>query len=143
MKVAILGFDGPVARAARATLEARGHQVSDAAAECAIYFPGMPSDFENVVAHGGHRRLVLRSDAYAYGSSTKNPGFLAEDRISLLPADAPERRWLELEALAAKHPNAAVVRLTNVLAHDEGDLLVRQLSRPSAIALAGHDPNVQ
>jgi 1-acyl-sn-glycerol-3-phosphate acyltransferase len=142
MKVAILGFDGPVARATRAALEKRGHQVGDSDAECAIYFPGTTAELQKVAA-GGYRRLVLRSHAYAYGSSTKNPGLMTEERVSLLPAHAPERHWLELEAAAARHPNAAAIRLTNVLAPDEGDLLVRQISRSSAMALAGHDPNVQ
>jgi 1-acyl-sn-glycerol-3-phosphate acyltransferase len=68
---------------------------------------------------------------------------MTEDRVSLLPTYAPERRWLDLEAAACDHPNTAVVRLTNVLAVDEGDLIVRQISRRAALALAGHDPNVQ
>src|SRR5689334_16358850 len=143
MKVALLGKDGPVARATRATLERHGHRVVTGAAECAIYFPGTVAELEGVVRSGGYQRLVLRSHAYVYGSSTKNPGMMTEERISLLPPDAPEQRWLQLEAAAAKHPNCAALRLTNVLATEEGDLVVRQIARSSAMALAGHDPNVQ
>ncbi|HEY1341267.1 MAG TPA: 1-acyl-sn-glycerol-3-phosphate acyltransferase [Bryobacteraceae bacterium] len=143
MRVAILGSSGPVAAAVCAALEARGHVLCDRAAVCGIYFPGNVPELEQIVAHGGHRRLVLRSHAYAYGSSPKNPGMMTEERSSLLASDAPERRWLDLEAAALRHPNAAVVRLTNVLSVEEGDLAVRQISRPSAMALAGHDPNVQ
>jgi len=143
MKIAILGTAGPVARSASALIEKRGHQISDRGADCAIYFPGTAAELERIVDGGSFKRLVVRSHAYAYGSSTKNPGFITEQRGSLLPANAPERRWLSLEAAAARHPNAALVRLTNVLAKEEGDLLVRQLARRSAVALAGHDPNVQ
>jgi len=143
MKVATVGFDGPLARATRALLEKRGHKVTSRGAECAIYFPGRAAELDNLMAEGGYRRLVLRSHAYVYGSSTKNPGLMSENRVSLLPSDAPERCWLEMEAVASRHPNSAVVRLTNVLAPEEGDLFVRQISRPAAIALAGHDPNAQ
>jgi 1-acyl-sn-glycerol-3-phosphate acyltransferase/nucleoside-diphosphate-sugar epimerase len=143
MKVALLGDKGPVAHAVHVTLEKRGHQVVDHTEECVIYFPGTVAELENIVAAGSCKRLVLRSHAYAYGSSTKNPGLISEERISLLPANAPERRWLELEAAVAKHANSAMIRLTNVLAVEEGDLLVRQISRRYAMALAGHDPNAQ
>ena len=143
MKFALLGFEGPVARAVGAELEARGHRAVTEGAECAIYFPGDPDEFSNVALRGGFSRLVLRSHAYAYGSSTKNPGLMTEDRISLLPAEAPEQRWLQMEELAAGHPNAASVRLTNVLAPEEGDLLVKLLAGRKGRALAGHDPNVQ
>jgi 1-acyl-sn-glycerol-3-phosphate acyltransferase len=105
--------------------------------------PSVGQELGRIVASGMVPRLVLRSHAYVYGSNTKNPGLMSEDRVSLLPPDAPEQQWLRLEEIAARHPNCAVVRLTNVLAPQEGDLLVRQLLRPSAVALAGHDPNVQ
>jgi 1-acyl-sn-glycerol-3-phosphate acyltransferase len=91
----------------------------------------------------GMQRLVLRSHAYAYGSSTKNPGLMTEDRISLLAPNAPEQRWLRAEQAALEFPNAAVIRLTNVLDPEAGDLIVKQISRGVGIPLAGHDPNVQ
>jgi 1-acyl-sn-glycerol-3-phosphate acyltransferase len=143
LKVAVLGRDCPIARAIRAALHRRGHQIVEGPAECAIYCPGTLRQLEEIVRAGNYGRLVLRSHAYVYGSSTKNPGMMAEERIPLLPPDAPERRWLELEAAAGKHPNCAVMRLTNVLSSEEDDLVVRLISRPRAIALAGHDPNLQ
>src|SRR5262249_29153177 len=109
MKVALLGFDGPVARAVSSELEAQGHRSVTESAECDIYFPGSPEELSNVAVRGGYSRLVLRSHAYAYGSSTKNPGLMTEERVSLLPSAAPERRWLDMEEIAASHPNAASV----------------------------------
>jgi 1-acyl-sn-glycerol-3-phosphate acyltransferase len=142
MKVTIAGRDGPVARAVRDLLSRRGHVVG-AGGECAIFFPGEAFELENVVARRDYARIVLRSCAYAYGSNTKNPGLMTEERVSLLPADAPEQHWLKLESIAASCSNCAIVRLTNVLASDEGDPIVRKLASRSAAALAGHDPNVQ
>src|ERR1041385_5745485 len=115
MKIAILGNGGPLAQATGAVLQRHGHQLESDAGDCAIFFPGSPDQLRQAIARGGYRRLILRSYAYAYGSSTKNPGMMAEDRVSLLPEGAPERRWLELETIAAGHPNSAIVRLTNVL----------------------------
>jgi 1-acyl-sn-glycerol-3-phosphate acyltransferase len=143
MKVAVLGFDGPLAREARAELVRRGHTLADSGLDCAIYLPGSLDELQRLVERNGFRRLVLRSHAFAYGSDEKNPGLLTEDRISLLPARASEQRWLNAEHIASRHPNWAAVRLTNVLAVEEGDLLVRQLSRHVAMPLAGRDPNVQ
>ena len=143
MRVAVVGADGPVARATRDHLLQNRHVLSETDSECAIFFPGSLTDLEQLVARAGLRRVVLRSHAFAYGSSTRNPGFLTEDRISLLPVDAPERRWLQAEAIARRHPNWAAVRLTSVLDPMEGDLLPRQLSSSWAVPLAGHDPNVQ
>lgn len=139
----MLGFDGPVAAAARAALERRGHTISLGSGDCAIYFPGSEGELERVVASDDFARLVLRSHAYAYGSSTKNPGMLTEERVSLLSADTPERRWLRFEAIATRHPNAAMVRLTTVLARQENDRLTAKLLQRFATTLAGHDPNVQ
>jgi 1-acyl-sn-glycerol-3-phosphate acyltransferase len=143
MKVSVLGKDGPLARATRRIMGLSGHELVTSGGECVIYFPGDRTELGNIVQRRTLSRLVLRSHAYVYGSSTKNPGMMTEERVSLLPANAPENRWLELEAIAGKHANSAVIRLTNVLAVDEGDLIVRQLSRSHAMALAGHDPNVQ
>ncbi|MEX2261873.1 MAG: 1-acyl-sn-glycerol-3-phosphate acyltransferase [Bryobacteraceae bacterium] len=147
MKVALRGFTGPVARATRERLDARGHQLVEAGAECLIYFPRPGDDIleglERAAGTPGLRRLVLRSHAYAYGSSTKNPGLITEERVSLLPDDAPERRWLRAEEIVARFPNSAAVRLTNVVHPDEGDLVVRQLASRAASPLAGHDPNLQ
>ena len=143
MKVAVLGFDGPLARETRAELARRGHTLAETGADCALYFPGPLDELQKLVERGGFRRLVLRSHAFAYGSDEKNPGLMTEERISFLPATAPEQRWLEAERLAQRFPHWAAVRLTNVLAPEEGDLLVRQLARRAAMPLAGRDPNVQ
>jgi 1-acyl-sn-glycerol-3-phosphate acyltransferase len=143
MHIALLGFEGPVAGAVRSELESQGHRLAASGAECAIYLPGSPDELNNVVERGGFRRLVLRSSAAAYGASTKNPGLMTEDRVSLLADRAPEQRWLQLESIAARHANSASVRLANVLAPEEGDIVVRQLSGPRGISIAGNDPNVQ
>lgn len=142
MRITIAGRDGPVARETRRLLADRGHELCDGG-ECAIFFPGEEADLEELISRGGYARLVLRSHAYAYGSNTKNPGLMTEERVSLLPANAPEQRWLRLEATAAMHRNRAVVRLTNVLAREEGDPIVRKLASAAAAAPAGHDPSVQ
>jgi len=143
MRIAVIGYDGPLARATKAVLESRGHTLANPDADCTVYFPGTHEELAQVIASSGPRRLVLRSHAYVYGSNSKNPGLMTEDRVSLLPPDVPEQRWLKLEEIASRHPNAAIVRLSNVLARGEGDLIVRQLSRPFGLALAGHDPMVQ
>jgi 1-acyl-sn-glycerol-3-phosphate acyltransferase len=143
MKVQVCGFDGPLARATRAELERRGHTVTDQGAGCAIFFPGPKETLERLLGNPELKRLVLRSHAFAYGSSTKNPGLMTEERVSLLPENAPERRWLQMEDLTARHPSAAAVRLTNVLDPAEGDVLVRQLSSSTGVSISGHDPNVQ
>jgi 1-acyl-sn-glycerol-3-phosphate acyltransferase len=143
MKVAVLGFDGPLARETRAALAQRGHTLAETEVDCALYFPGPLDELEKLVERGGFRRLVLRSHAFAYGSDEKNPGLMTEERVSLLPAGAPDQRWIEAERVARRVPNWAAVRLTNVLAPEEGDLLVRQLARHAAVPLAGRDPNVQ
>lgn len=143
MKIAVLGAAGPVARSLRSQLEAQGHQVDNDSRECVVYCPGTVEELRGLVERGGVARLVVRSHAYAYGSSTKNPGMMTEDRISLLPLNAPEQSWLRVEEAAAAHPNCAIVRLTNVLDVAEGDLLVRQLAGPAGSSLAGHDPCVQ
>lgn len=143
MNIAILGYDGPLARATRAVLESRGHTVTHDAPDCVVYFPGNPQELERIVNAGCARRLVLRSHAYVYGSNTKNPGLMTEERISLLPPGAPEQRWLKAEEIARRHSNAAIVRLTNLLAPEEGDLIVEKLCGRAAVTLAGHDPNLQ
>ncbi len=150
MRVAVLGFDGPLAREIRACLAARSHQVEVRSPECVIYLPGpiihRPGPIEaldQLVKKGGFRRLVLRSHAYAYGSSNKNPGMMTEDYPSRLPADSPGQRWLRAEQIAAKCSSWAAVRLTNLLSHEEGDLIVRQLAARVAASPAGYDPNVQ
>jgi 1-acyl-sn-glycerol-3-phosphate acyltransferase len=143
MRVAVLGRDGPLARAVRAALESRGHTVTDEVSDCIIYFPGAAESLERIIAATHIRRLVLRSNAYAYGSNTKNPGMMTEERVSLLHPQAPEQQWLRLEEAASRHGNTAIVRLSNVLSPEEGDLVVRQLSRRTGISLAGYDPNLQ
>jgi 1-acyl-sn-glycerol-3-phosphate acyltransferase len=143
MKVAILGDDGPLARAAATALERRGHTVGVSDGECAICFPGSADLLRQAIANGKFGRLVLRSHAAAYGANPKNPGMMDENRVSLLPASAPERRWLEFEDIAAGHPNRAIIRFTNILAPEEGDPIVHKLMRRAAFAPAGRDPNVQ
>jgi len=142
MKIAVAGDAGALRNLVCAEVERMGHSV-DPAGEAAIYLPGTPEELDRIVAEGKFRRLVIRSNAVAYGSNTKNPGLLTEDRISLLPEGAPEQRWLRLEAAAARHPNSASLRLANVLLPGEGDLIVDRLSRSPAVALFGHDPNIQ
>jgi 1-acyl-sn-glycerol-3-phosphate acyltransferase len=144
MKIAVLGFDGPVARATRVELERRGHTVvAGDDAECAIYFPGDLAGLKSLADDPGLKRLVLRSHGYAYGSNPKNPGMLTEERISLLPPKDSAQRWLQAEEIARRHSNSAVVRLTNVTDPGEGDLLTAKLSRGIATKIAGYNPNVQ
>lgn len=143
MRVAVIGIDSPLARATREALVRRGHEIAAGEADCAVCFPDPTGQARRSVTATHYRRLVLRSHAYAYGSSTKNPGMMSEERISLLARDSPGRRWLRFEEVAAGHPNSAIVRLTNVLAEVEGDLVVRKLARSLAIAPAGYDPNLQ
>ncbi len=98
-------------------------------------------------------RLLLRSHAIAYGSSMKNPGLLEEGRVSLLPKDSLERRWLEAEQIvlssdgrppsAAAVLSSAAVRLASVLNASEGDLITRMLERRVAVPLAGYNPQLQ
>lgn len=147
MTIAVCGFDGPVARAVKDELMRRGHTVASSAddprAEAAIWFPGNLSELEKIAATTTVRRLVIRSHAYAYGSHAKNPGLMDESRISLLPPADPAQRWLSAEAIAARHANWAAIRLTNVLAPEEGDLIVRKLASGTATRVAGRDPNLQ
>jgi 1-acyl-sn-glycerol-3-phosphate acyltransferase len=143
MRVAVLGFDGPVARATRAELGRRGHTLAEHGAECAIYFPGDLAGLQSLAQDPGLKRLVLRSNGYAYGSNPKNPGMLTEDRISLLPPSDSAQRWLQCEEIARRHPNSAAVRLATVADRGEGDLLMAKLARGSATRIAGYNPNVQ
>ncbi len=146
MKVQIKGFSGPLALATSAELQRRGHTVVDSAAECAIFFPGRQSTEAELTALAstpGLQRLVVRSHAYAYGANPKNPGFMTESRLSLLPPEAEANKWLRMEALAAAHPNAASVRLSSVASVDEGDLFTAQLAAGTAVRIAGRNPNMQ
>jgi 1-acyl-sn-glycerol-3-phosphate acyltransferase len=147
MKIAVCGFDGPVAQAVRVELKGRSHTVMDSGhdprADCVIWFPGDNSELEKIASRTDLRRLVIRSHASVYGSNPKNPGVLDETRISLLPPRDPRQRWLKAEEIAARHSNWAAIRLTNVLAPDEGDLIVEKLSRGIATRVAGRDPNLQ
>ncbi|MBI3895869.1 MAG: 1-acyl-sn-glycerol-3-phosphate acyltransferase [Acidobacteria bacterium] len=143
MKIAVLGFEGPLAQATRAELARRGHLASEDGADRIIYLPGSLENLKALVERGGFRRLVLRSHSCAYGSNAKNPGLMTEERVSLLPENAPEQRWLRAEQIACRFSNWAAVRLTNVLSTEEGDLLVRQLAGKAAVSLAGRDPSIQ
>ena len=100
----------------------------------------------------GVSRVVLRSHAIAYGVSMKNPGLLEEGRVSLLPKNSLDRRWLEAEELLFGHPgangagkgfSAAAMRLSSVLAPEEGDLVARMLAGRVAVPMAGYDPQLQ
>ncbi len=100
----------------------------------------------------GVKRVVLRSHAITYGASMKNPGLLEEGRVSLLPKDSMERRWLDAEqilfapegsGLSAPNLSAAAVRLTSILHPEEGDLITRMLSSRVAVPLSGYDPQLQ
>jgi 1-acyl-sn-glycerol-3-phosphate acyltransferase len=143
MKVSVSGFDGPLARATKTELERRGHQITTADAECAVYFPGEPGPLQTLASDRGIKRLVLRSTGYAYGSNPKNPGMMTEDRISLLPPEDPAQRWLQAEEIVAKHPNSAIIRMANVTDPAEGDLLMTKLASGSATKILGRNPNVQ
>ena len=141
MKVAILGRDGALKRQTESELSRAGVAVTDSSPGCVICLD--PQRVQEALATPGIERLVLRSHAYAYGSNTKNPGLLTEERISLLPPHAPEQRWLRAEDQARAFANTAIIRFTNILDTEEGDLLVRQISKPVATSLAGFDPCVQ
>ena len=147
MKVHLAGFQGPVAQATRSELMRRGHSVidtdTDSGFEAAIVFPGDLVDVEALAIRPDLRRLVLRSHAYVYGSNPKNPGLMTEERISLLPQDDPARHWIQAEELVSQHPNSAAIRLTNVLAVEEGDPVVSRLARRMGTRVAGRDPNLQ
>ena len=140
MKVAVIGKESPLKRQTETEL-ANSNITVGSPAECAICLD--PQRIDEALAIPGLQRLVLRSHAYAYGSSTKNPGLLTEDRISLLPPHAPEQYWLRAEEKALAFPNCAVIRLSNILDPEEGDLIVKQISKGRGISLAGFDPNVQ
>ncbi|MGH9719239.1 MAG: 1-acyl-sn-glycerol-3-phosphate acyltransferase [Bryobacteraceae bacterium] len=135
MSLTVLGRDGPLKREIAALAPSEGPEGVVVCLE--------PELVDSALAAPGLRRLVLRSTAYAYGSSIKNPGLMTEERISLLPPNAPEQRWLRAEEKALAFSNAAVLRLSNLLAPEEGDVIVREIARASGKALAGHDPNVQ
>src|SRR5690242_4277866 len=109
MKAALIGRDGALKRQIEAELAHRGIAVGDSSAECTICLD--PDRVQAALAIPGLQRLVLRSHAYVYGSSPKNPGMMTEDRVSLLPLNAPEQRWLQAEEAALKFPNTAIVRL--------------------------------
>src|SRR5260370_25155193 len=141
MRVAILGRDTSLKRQTESELSRAGIAITDSAPDCVICLE--PERVQEALATPGISRLVLRSHAYAYGSSAKTPGPLTEDRISLLPLHAPEQRWLRAEQQALTFPNTAIVRLTNILDTEEGDLLVKQISKRLGVSLAGFDPCVQ
>ena len=146
MKFSIAGFDGPVARETRLELERRGHTAgspggSAGDADCLVYFPGNADELAQLAP--GAKRVVVRSHGYAYGSNPKNPGLLTEDRVSLLTPQDPAQKWLRTEEAAARNPNWAAVRLTNVANAGEGDLITTRLASSSGTRIAGRDPNIQ
>src|SRR4051812_31698030 len=107
MRIAVLGFDGPLARETRAEIARSGHVAVTDSAERVIYLPGSLDELKVIVERGGFERLVVRSHAFVYGSSAKNPGLMTEERVSLLPDDAPEQRWLQAERAASQFHNWA------------------------------------
>jgi 1-acyl-sn-glycerol-3-phosphate acyltransferase len=141
MKAALIGKAGALKRETEAELGRCGITVVDSQADCVICLD--PHRIQEALAVPDMRRLVLRSHAYAYGSSTKNPGLMTEDRISLLPVKAPEQYWVRAEDKALAFGNSAVIRLANILDAEEGDLIVKQISKRRGISLAGFDPNLQ
>lgn len=99
-------------------------------------------------AGAGLSRIVLRSHGMAYGSSWKNYGLMLEDRPCLLPDHALDRRWVEAEKRLWKAGerasfSTAVLRLTSVLAPEEGDFVTHLFTRRVVFPLAGYDPRVQ
>ncbi len=140
MNIAVLGRDSAIRREVLRELEAQGIAVSaQAGAVICLY----PEAVDEALRMNGLQRLVLRSHAFVYGSSDKNPGLLTEERISLLHPKAPEQKWLEAETRAQNFSNTAILRLTNVLDPDEGDVAVRQLARKIGFSIGGRDPNLQ
>jgi 1-acyl-sn-glycerol-3-phosphate acyltransferase len=143
MKIAVAGRDTHLAREVRRELVQQGHECVREAPDCVIYVDGTPEELENMVRARGFRRLVVRSHACAHGFSCKNPGFMTEDRVSLLPAGAPDRFWLRLEEAAARSPSWAAVRLATVLDTVEDDPVTHRLTRRVALLPAGRDPGMQ
>ena len=113
MKVALIGKDGALKRQIESELAQRGVASGGPAPDCVICLS--PERVREALAIPGLRRLVLRSHAYAYGSNTKNPGYMTEERVSLLPPKAAEQHWLQAEEIALAFGNSAVIRLTNLL----------------------------
>src|SRR5260370_8987214 len=112
MKAAIIGRDGALKRQTESELARRGIAVGDSSAECVICLD--PERVGEALAMPGLQRLVLRSHAYAYGSNSKNPGLMTEERVSLLASGAPGQRWLKAEGAALKSPTPAPPRFTTV-----------------------------
>ena len=149
MKITLLGDESELSRATASEVSHRGHELSEASADCVILFPGGIESFRKLAGEVQPARLVLRSHAAAYGALPKNPGYMTEDRLSLLPDDAPERKWLQAEQFCEQHAGGkgwAAVRLAPVLTSETSPLtdeVVRSLRTRSAATIAGRDPNVQ
>jgi 1-acyl-sn-glycerol-3-phosphate acyltransferase/nucleoside-diphosphate-sugar epimerase len=174
--VAIVGNAGALACAAAEALERRGYAVSfcefprdpqelaGRSVSRMLIFPFDPLPTRRSIkrkdkdldylrqalewaARSGVVRAVLRSHAIAYGSNMKNPGLLEEGRLSLLPKDSHERRWIEAEQILFSPPrpglSVSAVRLTSILHPEEGDLIAGMLSGRVALPLAGYDPQLQ
>lgn|SRR5579864_4325525 len=143
MRIAVAGRDTSLAREIRKELAQQGHQCVTAAPDCVVFAEGSLEDLESIVRAGGFRRLVVRSHACAYGATCKNPGYVTEERTSLLAADAPDRSWLRLEQAAAQSPSWAAIRLATVLDTGEDDPVMRRLMRRFSALPAGRDPGMQ
>ncbi|MEZ5363718.1 MAG: 1-acyl-sn-glycerol-3-phosphate acyltransferase [Bryobacterales bacterium] len=141
MKIAVKGFDGPLAKAVGAELTKRGHVLSNDA-DCLIYIPGDAFELARLIDSAINRKVVLRSSAFAYGADPKNPGDLTEERGPILHRDAPEQRWLGLEELVLAR-GGACLRMATILAPEEGDLIARKLAKHWTTSPFGRDPQVQ
>src|SRR5690349_922264 len=117
MQIALLGNRSELLRATAEEVNRLGHQLVEVTDECVIVFPGNIELLSKLFEDLKPSRIVIRSHAIAYGAAPKNPGYMTEDRPSLLPEDAPEQKWLEAELLFAQHAGAngwAAVRLATV-----------------------------
>lgn len=135
--IAVTGPDGPLKREIVSEAKTRGLAINDDAETIICLSPASLDSSLHA------KRLVVRSSAVVYGASDKNPGFMTEERVSLLRPGAKAARWLALEEKALQHSNVAVLRLTNLLAVEEGDLATKQLAKSEAKHIAGRDPHLQ
>lgn len=148
MRVAVVGVLGSTGRRLRELLVAGGHEVVASAPEAAVYFPDVRGhrsleDLESLVADPGCRRLVLRSHAAAYGTSSKTPGLMHENNPSRVGTRDAANHWLEAEVLAKRHPGVSILRFCPILDDEAVEPLVASFQNRWGITLAGRDPNVQ
>jgi len=143
MRIAVAGPEGPLRNAIVSAIQAESLRTAGEGQAADVAISLTPEHLAGALATGGVRRVVQRSTAFCYGANEKNPGLMTEERLSLLDPRSPAQRWLRAEQEALRFGNSAVLRLSNLLAPEEGDLIVRQIARPVGFNLAGFDPNVQ